>query len=168
MSRNLDRLTASFDKSGGIERLMDYIFFQVTAVNGFDGVSHYLRAALIANLCSAYATTPAGGCNANFSSASGASASGVQKTGDPLLDKLHAQLADGSSPSGTGGKPAKKDGKSTVDPFATLRALTNPRVNQQRQTGIDNVTGGRQPGAGRYSPKSPEDQALDYLLGSTP
>jgi phospholipid/cholesterol/gamma-HCH transport system substrate-binding protein len=166
VSKNLDRLTASFDKTGGIERLMDYIFFQVTAVNGFDGVGHYLRAGLMANLCSAYATSPAGGCNSNFTTqASGASS---QTTGDRLLDKLHAQLADGSSSKGTGAKPIKKDKKSTVDPFATLRALTNPRLNQQRQTGIDNATGrGRRPGAG-ITQKSPEDQALDYLLGSGP
>jgi ABC-type transporter Mla subunit MlaD len=167
VSKNLDSLTASFDKTGGIERLMDYIFFQVTAVNGFDGVSHYLRAGLLANLCSAYATTPAGGCNANFvSQAGGASA---QSTGDPLLDKLHAQLADGSSRNGTGAKPVKKPKKSGADPFATLRALTSPRLNQQRDTTLGNATGrNRAPGAGRYGQKSPEDQALDYLLGGSP
>ena len=34
---------------------MDYIFYQVTAINGFDGVGHYLRAGLIINQCSTYA-----------------------------------------------------------------------------------------------------------------
>ena len=29
---------------GGIERLMDYIFYQVAAINGFDAFGHYLRA----------------------------------------------------------------------------------------------------------------------------
>ena len=54
VSKNLDDLTASLDKTGGIERLMDYIFFQMTAINGFDALSHYLRAGLLVNLCSTY------------------------------------------------------------------------------------------------------------------
>src|SRR3954463_282094 len=104
VGNNLAALTKSLDKTGGIERIMDYIFFQVTAINGFDGVSHYLRAGLMANLCSAYATVPAGGCNSNFTS-TGSSAK-VQSTGDKLLDRLHAklraELADGSGSDGTG------------------------------------------------------------------
>jgi hypothetical protein len=129
-------------------------------------VSHYLRAGLMANLCSAYATVPAGGCNSNFTSQG--SAAGAQKTGDPLLDKLHAQLADGSNSKGTHGRKNKKHKKS-ADPFATLRALTNPHANNQRHTTLGNATGqGRSPGAGRYPPKSPQDQALDYLLGNGP
>jgi virulence factor Mce-like protein len=163
VSKNLASLTRSFDKTGGIERLMDYIFFQVTAINGFDGVSHYLRASLMANLCSAYATVPAGGCNSNFTSQS--SSAKVQSTGDPLLDKLHAQLADGSNGKGTGAKPIKTKHSKGADPFKTLRELTNPRTVQQRHTTINNATGrGTQPGQGRYN-RSPQDQALDYLLG---
>ena len=34
----------SFRDTGGIERLMDYIFYQAAAINGFDAVGHYLRA----------------------------------------------------------------------------------------------------------------------------
>src|SRR4051812_18145060 len=134
VSKNLDDLTRSFEKTGGIERLMDYIFFQVTAINGFDGVSHYLRAALIANLCSAYALTPAGGCNATYTSQD--SSAKVRSTGDPGLDrlgkKLRAELGDGSDASGKDEKPAKKKHKKSADPFKTLRELTDPRTVEQR------------------------------------
>ena len=51
LAANLDRLTKSFDETGGIERALDYLFFQMTAVNGFDDIGHYLRAELIVNLC---------------------------------------------------------------------------------------------------------------------
>ena len=34
---------------------MDYIFYQVAAINGFDALGHYLRAGLIVNTCSQYA-----------------------------------------------------------------------------------------------------------------
>jgi ABC-type transporter Mla subunit MlaD len=166
VSKNLDALTKSFDKTGGIERLMDYIFFQVTAVNGFDGISHYLRAGLMANLCSAYATQPAGGCNSNFTSQTGSPK--IQSTGDPLLDKLHAKLAGRSLTKGTGAKKARKH-KPTADPFATLRELTNPGVAQQRHQNVTRPSsGGTPPGGGRYGTPSPQDQALDYLLGNSP
>jgi virulence factor Mce-like protein len=167
VSKNLDALTRSFDKTGGIERLMDYIFFQVTAINGFDGVSHYLRAALIANLCSAYALEPAGGCNSNF--VSGGGSAKVRPSGDPGLDKLHAKLAaelgDGSDANGNNPKPIKKKKNDKPDPFKTLHELTDPHAVQQRHTTIRHGTGrAAPPGQGRYQP-SPEDQALDYLLG---
>ena len=44
---------------------MDYVFYQVAAINGFDSFGHYLRAGLIVNTCSTYATDPAPGCTAN-------------------------------------------------------------------------------------------------------
>ena len=37
---------------------MDYIFYQVAAINGFDSFGHYLRAGLIVNQCATYAITP--------------------------------------------------------------------------------------------------------------
>ena len=67
VSKNLDDLTASLDKTGGLEQAMNYIFFQMTAINGFDEISHYLRASLLVNTCTLYASageTPA--CGAHF------------------------------------------------------------------------------------------------------
>ena len=70
LATNLAALTTSLHDSGGIERLLDYAFYQEAAINGFDAVGHYLRAGLIVNLCSTYATTNSGSCSANFKSAS--------------------------------------------------------------------------------------------------
>jgi ABC-type transporter Mla subunit MlaD len=164
VGKNLDRLTASFDKTGGIERLMDYIFFQVTAINGFDGISHYLRAGLMANLCSAYATVPAGGCNSNFTADSGSAK--VQSTGDKSLDKLHAALADatGNGSKGSKGKNATTK-RSSSNPFTALQELTNPQNAQQRRTTLRNATGGGKTASNLFPP-SAQDQALDYLLGT--
>jgi phospholipid/cholesterol/gamma-HCH transport system substrate-binding protein len=74
VAANAAALLDSLQRTGGIERLMDYIFYQVAAINGFDQFGHYLRAALIVNLCTTYATNPTSGCSANFQRASGASA----------------------------------------------------------------------------------------------
>jgi ABC-type transporter Mla subunit MlaD len=63
---NLAPLLESLQSTGGIERVMDYLFYQTAAINGFDSIGHYLRAGLIVNTCSSYAITPASGCSANF------------------------------------------------------------------------------------------------------
>ncbi len=63
------QLLESFQKTQGIERAMDYIFYQVAAINGFDAFGHYLRAGLIVNTCSTYSIRPIPGCSANFAPA---------------------------------------------------------------------------------------------------
>ena len=68
---NARRLLESLQRSDGIERLMDYIFFQMAAVNGFDSFGHYLRAGLIVNQCANYAVEPTFGCSANYPRARG-------------------------------------------------------------------------------------------------
>jgi ABC-type transporter Mla subunit MlaD len=68
------RLLTSFQQTQGIERAMDYIFYQVAAINGFDSVGHYLRAGLIVNQCASYTTEPVAGCSANFGGSASASA----------------------------------------------------------------------------------------------
>jgi hypothetical protein len=118
----------------------------------------------MANLCSAYATVPAGGCNSNFTNQSSA-AGATQKTGDPSLDKLHAALADGSGIDGTGGKKTKTP-KQSANPFTALHQLTDPRVANQRQTTMRNATGSGTGVSQRFGPQSAQDQALDYLLGN--
>jgi hypothetical protein len=62
---------------------MDYLFYQVAAINGYDSFGHYLRAGLILNACSQYAITPLPGCLSKFSSSSGASARAASATSVP-------------------------------------------------------------------------------------
>jgi ABC-type transporter Mla subunit MlaD len=86
VSKNLDDLTASLDKTGGIEQFMNYIFFQVLAVNGYDEISHYLRAGLIVNPCTTFATQEQPGCGAHFTqtkSIQGTSAAAAGKGSAP-------------------------------------------------------------------------------------
>ena len=66
VARDLRQLTESIRDTGGIERIMDFAFFQVAAVNGYDRLGHYLRAQLLVNLCSDYATENDPACTANF------------------------------------------------------------------------------------------------------
>jgi ABC-type transporter Mla subunit MlaD len=66
LAGNLKDIVTSLRDTGGIERVMDYIFYQVAAINGFDAAGHYLRAQLLVNICSLYAVTPDPSCTAKF------------------------------------------------------------------------------------------------------
>lgn len=86
LAQNLRDVTTSLRDTGGIERLMDYLFFQVAAVNGYDSLGHYLRAGLIVNTCTAYTDEPQPGCSSRWrapdtdaETASAASAENVRK-----------------------------------------------------------------------------------------
>ncbi|MEX1142613.1 MAG: MlaD family protein [Thermoleophilaceae bacterium] len=147
VSTNLDRLTASIDRTGGIERIADYLFFQTLAVNGFDGIGHYLRAGLIVNLCSLYAIQPATGCNANFTStrAIGASDGGGSA---PALAASPRRARGGGAPAGDrAASDAELEDELTVAGRRNLRRIRE--------------------GAQRPSPalEGAGDPLLDYLLG---
>jgi virulence factor Mce-like protein len=151
VTKNLDDLTKSLDKTGGIERIMDYLFFQMIAVNGFDGLGHYLRAGLIVNLCATYATTPTAGCNANFSGGGTASASGQRS--------LQPRLADVAKREGSAG---------SVPPTGTLfEQLVAPdeRVARERERRLEEMRRqAEQPSPGLAGAREP---LLDYLLGGS-
>jgi ABC-type transporter Mla subunit MlaD len=66
VANNLASLTTSLRDTGGIEQLMDWIYYQVSAINGYDENGHYLRAGLLLNQCSAYSITFAAACSAKF------------------------------------------------------------------------------------------------------
>jgi phospholipid/cholesterol/gamma-HCH transport system substrate-binding protein len=84
VARDLSAVLRSFRRNQGIERAMDYILYQVTAINGFDGVGHYLRAGLIVNQCASYAVEPAGGCSANFRTPAASTASSAEPAPQPV------------------------------------------------------------------------------------
>jgi ABC-type transporter Mla subunit MlaD len=163
VGKNLAALATSLDKTGGLEHIMDYVFFQMTAINGFDGVSHYLRASLLTNLCSTYATTPVVGCNANFTQTQsiGSAAS------DPLLARTQKalrerQLAPAPRPD-TGADP---NAPTKTNPFDALRQLTDPNIAKARQQSLDAATGGGRTASPAFGQETATGQALDYLLGN--
>jgi virulence factor Mce-like protein len=70
VANNLDALLTSVRDTGGIEQLLDFLFYTVSSTNGFDSYGHYLRAGLILNTCSTYSITPASDCLAKFNTGS--------------------------------------------------------------------------------------------------
>jgi virulence factor Mce-like protein len=166
VSQNLDALLTSLKDTGGIERLMDYLFYQVAAINGYDSVGHYLRAGLILNACSQYAITPLPDCLSKFSSTSGdassraASVPGYADTrrSDSLreLDAyFHGKKLD----------LGKQDTAATSTSTSATSAQQPAAQPQQQQAAPQQqqAAPAQQPTA--TGPSDPEQSLLDYLLG---
>jgi ABC-type transporter Mla subunit MlaD len=66
LSSSLASVASSFKSSGGVERALDTVFYLTSSENGYDSLSHYLRAALVVNLCSSYFSKPSPGCFSFF------------------------------------------------------------------------------------------------------
>ncbi len=97
---NLSALLSSFRATGGIERLMDFIFLGTGAANGYNSLGHFVRAGVVDADCVAYKVAPSSGCEANFigGSATAARASASASTSDTSLAMERiAALARGAS-----------------------------------------------------------------------
>jgi phospholipid/cholesterol/gamma-HCH transport system substrate-binding protein len=152
VSANLAALTTSLQSTGGIERAMDYLFFQVSAINGFDSVGHYLRAGLILNTCSQYAIVATPECRSGFTSGAGARAAAApalpgyaDSRRSPALRRFDAVMHGvdptlASRPAG----PAAPAPAPAPAPAAT-RAAASPDTSTQAS--------------------GPQQALLDYLLG---
>jgi virulence factor Mce-like protein len=164
VSQNLDALTGSLDKTGGLEQFMNYIFFQMTAVNGFDEISHYLRAALLVNVCSTYVTTAAPGCSANFTqrkSIASSNTTSVATAADALDNKGNAPHS-APAPAVTA---LSKVAKGLLNLGA--RTPTNAQVRRLNRAGVQKVrTAAAKDSSPALDGVGGSDQALlSYLMG---
>jgi phospholipid/cholesterol/gamma-HCH transport system substrate-binding protein len=149
---NLRKLLESFQSTGGIERAMDYVFYQVAAINGFDSFGHYLRAALIVNQCANYAVAPVFGCSANFSQASATSATAAAAaSGDRSLVRTAKALS---------GNPVEARRRRAAKPRRRAPAREAPKTAQPRATPTPAPAATPAP-----QPQSRTDTLLDYLFG---
>jgi ABC-type transporter Mla subunit MlaD len=179
VSKNLDALTKSLDESGGIEYAMDYIFFQMTGINGFDSLGHYLRAGLIVNTCSVYTTDQAGtpGCSAHFRQTKDIPP-GAAATADASLAKTRAALARAK-----GRKAPVRENAATQSPVRALGGVlkglldlaqpkakapkASPKYSAARKRLQARAQSYDSPALAGVGPTDKRDQALlGYLMGN--
>jgi ABC-type transporter Mla subunit MlaD len=99
LTENLDSLLTSLKTSGGIERLMDFLYYQAAATNGYDTLGHYLRAVFVLTSCTTYSTAPVPGCTANFARPVASSASVSRASArTPTVAEVNREIAAGRSP----------------------------------------------------------------------
>jgi virulence factor Mce-like protein len=167
VSKNLDLLTKSLNATGGINHLMDYLFFTMQAINGFDSIGHYLRAGLILNTCTTYTVRPIPACSSNFapSASSSAVSDASAHPGDPVLQRTADAIRRALNDSGSGGETLVKGPTAQQQPSLLQRflQLASPTADQQRKQALDRIRAG---GGDNGSPALGQaDPALNYLLG---
>jgi phospholipid/cholesterol/gamma-HCH transport system substrate-binding protein len=170
---------SSLERTDGIERALEWIFYQAAAINGFDSAGHYLRAGLLVNQCSTYATERQFGCSANFGGGdASAGAAAVSGPRDESLLRTQAALAQA-----LGIKPPE----TAPQPVRETRRRTRPaprRDRPEKEEGRDRPAERRNRPSNRLDPattpapaptptpaprRSEEEQVqdvLDYLFGS--
>jgi virulence factor Mce-like protein len=169
VSQNLDSLLTSLKDTRGIERLMDYLFYQVAAINGYDSFGHYLRAGLILNACSQYAITPLPDCLSKFSSSTGSStraaSAGATVPGyadtrrSDSLRELDAFFNHKKLDLGGGDQAASGSAERGT-------AAQQQPAQQQSAPAAQRQPAAQQPAAQQSAaPSEPAQSLLDYLLG---
>ena len=172
-SGSLSELFTSLRDTGGLERLLDFIFLGAGDTNGYDALGHFLRSEGVVNICQTYAIVPQSGCTAKLfsttgasSTESGASASATassagESVGTSLLMARTLAVLKGATPKQA---IAKYPGSvSTTEAFPRVGATSEGAASAQ-------PVGGSSSGTTYYRP-SPESSGtsgmlLNYLLGN--
>jgi ABC-type transporter Mla subunit MlaD len=164
-SGSLSELLESLRNTGGLERLMDFIFLGTGSANGYDALGHFLRAEAVGNGCLTYtiAPSPVAGCRRHFfSNSSSATASAASKSEPGTIGLVMARtlaVLKGATPAQA---LAKYPGSS---PTASEEAA----AGQTGSTSSEPV-GGSTSGTTYYTPSSASSEAggmlLNYLLGN--
>jgi phospholipid/cholesterol/gamma-HCH transport system substrate-binding protein len=139
VARTARALLVSTKDTGGLERFLDFAFYQATATNGYDDAGHYLRAALVSSALSDCGGT-AGGLQAKPSA----------PTSDP--DLCWANF---------GPTPKTEDSGSSSD--SARRMLALGRAAKRRAATTPTAAGG--PSSSASTGQDPAAPLLDYLVG---
>jgi len=166
----------SFRDTGGIERLMDYIFYQVAAINGFDAVGHYLRAGIIVNQCVTYSIQPVPGCSAKFPQAASSSSGDQPETNaidavgdDPVLRRTAIALAEALGKEVDKAKREQAAATPTATPSPTAtQAPPKNRGRERREPEIPEAIPTVDPNAPTPSPTPAPTQAAPAPTAAPP
>jgi hypothetical protein len=144
--------------TGGLERLLDFIYLGTGSVNGYDALGHFLRAEIVASAgCLSYAVEPSAlGCNGKFSRTTAASAKSATASTSLVMLRTLAVLK-GMTPSQA---IAKYPGSATSTPTGPKPSGSTPAAQP---------VGGAAAGTTYYTPEEDSEASgllLNYLLGN--
>jgi phospholipid/cholesterol/gamma-HCH transport system substrate-binding protein len=162
---NFSGLLTSLKTTGGLERLLDFIYLGAGSVNGYDALGHFLRAEIVASAtCIGYAIVTNPGCSTGkFIGGSTASASAAASANSTsLVMQRTLAVLKGMTPAEA---IAKYPGSVTGEAGAVAGALPSA----SGATPAAQPVGGAASGTTYYSPSSESTEAsgmlLNYLLG---
>ncbi|HEV7528753.1 MAG TPA: MlaD family protein [Solirubrobacteraceae bacterium] len=170
-SFNAAELLTSLRSTGGLERILDFIFLGAGSTNGYDALGHFLRSEVVGEVCLTYAVSTASACaNAklfnNPSSAAGTTASVASahpSSGTSIVMARTLAVLKGATPAEA---TAKYPGATTVTPGAP----TGTGAAGSEATPVAKPVGGASAGTTYYAPSaegsSADGMLLNYLLGN--
>jgi ABC-type transporter Mla subunit MlaD len=154
---NLSGLLTSLRTTGGLERLLDFIYLGSGSVNGYDALGHFLRAELVASsACLTYAVASAGKCNGKFSSGGATSAKASASSTSLVMLRTLAVLKGMTPAQAIVKYPGSETASTTGAPLSTSAPTSQP-------------VGGAASGTTYYSPEESSEASgllLNYLLGN--
>jgi phospholipid/cholesterol/gamma-HCH transport system substrate-binding protein len=166
---NLSELLSSLRSTGGLERLLDFVFLGGGTLNGYDSLGHFLRAEGVAKACLTYAIAPAPGCSSKLFSTTGSEAK-TAAAGAPDANTTSLVMArtlavlKGDTPAEA---LAKYPGSA---PTASEIAGAGSGSSSGSATATAQPVGGSSAGTTYYTPSSESSGAggmlLNYLLGN--
>ena len=169
---NFAQLFESLRETGGLERIMDFIFLGTGSANGYDSLGHFLRAEAAANACLVYTITPSSdtGCRRKLfnnkaagstEGATSASSNAIDASNTSVLMARTLAVLKGATPAQADAQypgPTTTAGESTAAGLAGGPAASATPV------------GGSTAGTTYYTPTSESSEAggllLNYLLGN--
>jgi phospholipid/cholesterol/gamma-HCH transport system substrate-binding protein len=168
-TNNFSGLLTSLRETGGLERILDFIFLGTGAANGYDALGHFLRAEGVANGCLTYTIAPSSdtGCRRKFFSSGGsasASASAASTNSAATTSLVMARtlaVMKGATPAQA---LAKFPGSAPTAKELASTGLTGGSATTTQPVG------GSTAGTTYYSPSAASSEAggmlLNYLLGN--
>jgi phospholipid/cholesterol/gamma-HCH transport system substrate-binding protein len=171
---NLSLLLSSFRETGGIERLMDFIFLGAGAANGYDSLGHFLRTEGVGTACLKYYVQPNGSCSRKLASTGETASStpakaAAARAGEPADLVMQRTLAVIN-----GATPAQAVAKFPGPTPTPAEIIGGARASAPRSAAGSSATaapvGGSTAGTTYYAPSAEGSEAggmlLNYLLGN--
>jgi len=174
-STNAAELFGSLRSTGGLERLMDFIFLGANSANGYDALGHFLRAEAIGSACLSYAVTPAATCSSSKlfnksgnESATAASAARAQAASSHAIPRQTSVMMARTLAVLNGATPAQALAKYPGSPPSAADVSgARPKHGSANPT---RPAGGSNAGTTYYTPSPDASGAdgilLNYLLGN--
>jgi ABC-type transporter Mla subunit MlaD len=157
-SHNFSNLFTSLRSTGGLERLLDFIYLGSGSVNGYDALGHFLRGEIVASTnCLSYVVKPGNGCNGKFIGGTAAGAKASAASTSFVMQRTLAVLK--------GMTPAQAIAKYPAAAGAAGTSGTVPTSGP----GAAQPVGGAAAGTTYYTPEEASQASgllLNYLLGN--
>jgi phospholipid/cholesterol/gamma-HCH transport system substrate-binding protein len=163
---NLSGLFTSLRSTGGLERLLDFIYLGGGSINGYDALGHFLRTEIFASLCLTYSIQPSPTCSTGKfigTSGSAVKASAARASSTSVVMQRTLAVLKGMT-------PAEAIAKYPGSIAAEAGGAGGAQSTSSGATPAAQPVGGAAAGTTYYAPSEEGSEAsgmlLNYLLGN--